>query len=264
MINNTISAGKLFHRESGRTFITAIDHGMVTGVQPGNQRIISVVEQLVSCGPEGILVSPGVLRCAGNLFAFHGAPVPIVRTDFLLVGERIEGLGEHYRVLCSPEEAASLGAEATIMFLALGVKNGAMIAENAQAVAKAAHSSHRIGMPLLVEVVLWGDRLVETQDPQLLAWGCRMAAELGADIVKTEYTGGSETMAEVIEGCPVPVLILGGTKTESEAVLLETTRDAVDAGARGVVYGRNIWQAEEPLRISASIQEVLHGACGEK
>lgn len=264
MINNTIGAGKLFNRESGRTFITAIDHGMVTGVQPGNKRILSVVEKLVSCEPEGILISPGVLRCTGNLFAFHGAPSPIIRTDFLLVGERVEGLGEHYRVLCGPDEAASLGAEAIIMFLALGVKNGSMIADNARAVAEAAHRAHRIGMPLLVEVVLWGARLAETRDPQLLSWGCRMAAELGADIVKTEYTGEPETMAEVIEGCPVPVLILGGAKTESEATLLETTREAVNVGARGVVYGRNIWQAEEPLRISASIREVLHGACGKK
>lgn len=264
MINNMSNSGRLFNRESGRAFITAIDHGMVTGVQPGNKRILSVVEQLVSCKPEGILVSPGVLRCTGNLFAFHGAPSPIVRTDLLLVGERVEGLGEHYRVLCDPEEAASLGADAIIMFLALGVNNGSMIADNARAIAEAAHSAHRLGMPLLVEVVLWGARLVETQDPQLLAWGCRMAAELGADIVKTEYTGEPETMEEVIEGCPVPVLILGGAKTDSEAALLETTREAVNAGARGVVYGRNVWQAEEPLRISASIQEVLHGACMEK
>lgn len=250
---------RLFDRESGRAFIAAIDHGLVTGVQPGTERILEAVERLISYEPEGILVSPGTLRRAGHLFAFHGAPSPILRTDFLLVGERVEGLGEHYRVLCDPREAASLGADAVIMFLALGVEDGSMLADNAQGISRAAYEAHQIGLALIVEVVLWGSRLAEDRDPELLVWGCRMAAELGADVIKTEYTGDPDTMTTVIEGCPVPVLVLGGPKAESEGEILEVTRGAIEAGARGAVYGRNIWQADDPARISASIREIVHG-----
>ena len=68
--------GRLFDRASGRAFITAIDHGLVTGVQPGAEQILAAVGRLISYEPEGILVSPGTLRHTGHLFAFHGAPSP--------------------------------------------------------------------------------------------------------------------------------------------------------------------------------------------
>jgi DhnA family fructose-bisphosphate aldolase class Ia len=91
-----------------------------------------------------------------------------------------------------------------------------------------------------------------------------MAAELGADVIKTEYTGDPDTFASVVECCPVPVLTLGGPKSGSEGEVLEMTRGAIKAGARGVVYGRNIWQADNPARISASIREVVHGTCARR
>jgi DhnA family fructose-bisphosphate aldolase class Ia len=86
-----------------------------------------------------------------------------------------------------------------------------------------------------------------------------MAAELGADVIKTEYTGEVEAMRRVVEGCPVPILTLGGPKTGSEEALVEATRGAISAGARGVVYGRNIWQAGDPQRVSAAVREAVHG-----
>jgi DhnA family fructose-bisphosphate aldolase class Ia len=256
--------GRLFNRESGRAFITAIDHGLVTGVQPGAERIVEAVGHLTSHEPEGILLSPGTLRHTGHLFAFHGAPSTLLRTDYLLVGERVKGLGEHHRVLLNPREAASLGADAVVMFLALGVEDGVMLADNAQAISRAAYEVRQVGLALLVEVVLWGSRLAENRDPELLAWGCRMAAELGADVIKTEYTGDPDTFASVVKCCPVPVLTLGGPKSGSEGEVLEMTRGAIKAGARGVVYGRNIWQADNPARISASIREVVHGTCARR
>ena len=251
--------GRLFDRESGRTFIAAVDHGLVTGVKPGNEDAVATVERLISCGPDGVLLSPGLLAKAGHLFAFRGAPSPVVRGDFLLVGERMEGVGEHYRVLCGPEEAASLGADAVTMFLALGVEDGAMLAGNAQAIARAAQEARRVGLALIVEVVLWGGRLPDKRDPELLTLGCRMAAELGADAIKTEYTGEQQTMKSVVEGCPTPVLVLGGPRMDSEEDLLVVTEGAMTAGARGVVYGRNIWQAEDPRRLSRAIREIVHG-----
>jgi fructose-bisphosphate aldolase, class I len=134
-----------------------------------------------------------------------------------------------------------------------------MFAHNAQAVAKAAREAHRVGLPLIVEATLWGSRISDKKDPDLLAYGCRMAAELGADAVKTEYTGDPETTAEVIEGCPVPVLTLGGAKGDSEEAVAEAARGAKEGGTRGIIFGRNIWQAEDPVRMSASLREVVHG-----
>jgi DhnA family fructose-bisphosphate aldolase class Ia len=99
----------------------------------------------------------------------------------------------------------------------------------------------------------------DKKDPDLLAYCCRIAAELGADAIKTEYTGDPETMAAVIEECPVPVLTLGGAKGGSEEDVLENARGAIEAGARGLIFGRNVWQADDPAKMSASLREVVHG-----
>ena len=260
MAGASIRAGRLFNQDSGKTFIAAIDHGLVTGARAGSEDLVGALKRLVSYQPEGILLSAGALRRAGHLFAFHGAPTPIIRGDFLLVGERVQGLGEHYRILCSPQEAATLGAGALILFLAVGVEDGAMLADNAQEIARAAAEAHRIGIPLIIEVVPWGERLPGKRDGEVIRWGCRMAAELGGDLIKTEYTGDRESMTKVVQSCPVPVLILGGPRVESEEELLQITREAMEAGVRGVVYGRNIWQAEDPQRISSSIRRIVHSS----
>lgn len=251
--------GRLFNRESGRSFITAFDHGLNLKVPPEAGRALEIVEKIVTGEPDGVLLSPGMLKRSSHLFAFRGAPVPVLRADWAILDERTKDLGEQYRVLLTPQNAAALGAGALVMYLIQGPEEGAMFADNARAVAEAARQAYRVGLPLIVEATLWGSRISEKKDPDLLAYGCRMAAELGADAVKTEYTGDPETMAEVTESCPVPVLTLGGAKGGSEEAVLDAARGAIEGGARGIIFGRNVWQADDPVRISASLREVVHG-----
>lgn len=251
--------GRLFDRESGRSFITAFDHGISLRVPPEAGTALRVVEKIVDGEPDGVLISPGLLKQSGHLFAFRGAPVPVVRADLTLLDERTRDLGEQYRVLIGPREAAALGAGALVMYLIHGPETGTQFADNISAVARASREAHEAGLPLIVEVTLWGSRISEKKDPDLLAYGCRMAAELGADAVKTEYTGDPETMREVIEACPVPVLTLGGAKGGSEEDVLKNARGAVEAGARGLIFGRNVWQADDVAAMSASLREVVHG-----
>jgi DhnA family fructose-bisphosphate aldolase class Ia len=251
--------GRLFDRESGRSFITAFDHGTNLRVPPEAGRPLEVVEKIVDGEPDGVLISPGLLKQAAHLFAYRGAPVPVLRADWTMLDEIMTDLGEQYRVLLAPREAAALGAGAIVMYLIMGPEEGTMFADNARAIAEAASEAHRAGLPLIVEATLWGSRMSDKKDPDLLAYCCRIAAELGADAVKTEYTGDSETMAGVVEGCPVPVLTLGGAKGDSEEAVVEAARGAIEGGARGIIFGRNVWQADDPARMSASLREVVHG-----
>ena len=251
--------GRLFNRESGRSFVTAFDHGTNLRVPPEAGRPLEVVEKIVAGEPDGVLMSPGMLKQASHLFAFRGAPAPVLRADWTMLDERMEGLGEQYRVLCTPQEAATLGAEAIVMYLIMGPEEGAMFADNAEAIADAAHEARQVGLPLIVEATLWGSRMPNKKDPDLLAYCCRIAAELGADAIKTEYTGDPETMVEVVEGCPVPVLTLGGARSDTEEAVVEAARGAIEGGARGIIFGRNVWQAGDPVRMSASLREVVHG-----
>jgi DhnA family fructose-bisphosphate aldolase class Ia len=253
--------GRLFDRASGRSFIAAIDHGLTIGVPAGAERGIETVERVIACEPDAVLISPGMLAKTAHRFAFRGAPAPVLRGDWIINDPRLDRLeqGEQHRVLCSPARAAELGADGFILFLILGVREGAMFADNARAVAAAAEEAARVGLPLIVEVTLWGSRIEDRKDPDLLAFGCRMAAELGADAIKTENTGGVATMRQIVEGCPAPVLVLGGAKTETPEPMLAATRAALEAGARGVVYGRNVWQADDPLAVARQLREIIHG-----
>ncbi len=255
-----LNAERLFDAESGRSFIAAIDHGLQFGVVRGGADAARAMATVVQdCQPDGVLVAPGLLDRYWELFAHRGAAVPICRLDLVHIADQTRPLGEQHRIVCSAREAAALGAGAVVTYLILGPRQGEMFADNVTAIARVRQEAHALGMPLIVEAVDWGARTSDEPDAELLTFGCRLAAELGADLIKTSYTGDPETMQPIVSGCPVPVLVLGGPQAESEEALLEATRDALDAGARGVVYGRNVWQADDPAGIARRIRELVHG-----
>jgi fructose-bisphosphate aldolase, class I len=266
-----IRLGQLFNRESGRSFIAAFDHGSTLGPKPGSERALDVLASIIAGGPDGVLVAPGLMKLGGPLFAFRGAPAPIVRTDWIYNTEVFPGLpaalqdprqGEHYEVICSPRDALEMGAGAITMFLIVGAVEGAAFASNVRQLADSIEKARRAGIPVIVESVLWGARMDDKRDVELLAFGARIAAELGADAVKTPYTGDPATMRHVVEGCPVPVLVLGGVRSSSPEPVLEATRGALAAGARGVVYGRNVWQADDPVLMCGLLRDVIHEPAG--
>lgn len=262
-----VRLGQLFDRESGRSFIAAFDHGLTLGPKPGSEDVLGNLRRIVAGNPDGVLVSPGVMKIGGGQFAFRGAPAPIVRADWIYNGEVFPGLpaalqdprqGEHYEVICSPEDALAMGASAITMFLIVGASDGATFSDNARKVTANIQAARRVGMPVIVESVLWGARMEDKRDPELLAFGARVAAEFGADAIKTAYTGDPVSMRQVVEGCPAPVLVLGGVRSSDPAVVLEATRGALDAGAKGVVYGRNVWQADDPVAMCGFLRDVIH------
>ena len=262
-----VRLGQLFDANSGRSFIAAFDHGVTLGPKPGSERALDVLARIISGNPDGILISPGMMKLGGGLFAFRGAPAPIVRADWIFNTDVFPGLpaalqdprqGEHYEIICTPDDALAMGATAITMFLIVGSQDGATFANNARQVAKQAQAARRAGIPVIVESVLWGARMEDKRDPELLAFGARVAAELGADAIKTAYSGDPETMRQVIAGCPVPVLVLGGVRSPSPDVVIAATRGAMEAGASGVVYGRNVWQAEDPVFMCGQLREVIH------
>ena len=85
-----------------------------------------------------------------------------------------------------------------------------------------------------------------------------MAAENGADIIKTFYTGERDSFKKVIRSCYLPVLVLGGPKTRSDREFLTSIRGAMDAGAAGVVIGRNVWQAPSPTAMTRALVALVH------
>lgn len=254
--------GRLFDQASGRAYIVAIDHGLALGAQPGNDHGLEIVERSLAGHPDGVLISPGLLARSARQFGHRGAASAIVRTDFIALDERLKHYGDLHRMLCTPREAAALGADAVIMYLVLGVEDGGTLADNVAAVARTAAQAHEVGLPLIAEVVAWGSQAPDRRDADLLTFGCRVAVEAGADAIKTEYTGDVESMRRLVEACPAPVTVLGGAKLDSPDELYDVTRDALGAGVAGVVYGRNIWQADDPVAVADAIRTIVHGDGG--
>jgi DhnA family fructose-bisphosphate aldolase class Ia len=256
----TLRLRRLFRRESGRAYIVAIDHGMLLGVQPGAEDALLAVERSLATDPDGLLLSPGLLAQAGTLLGHRGAPSAIVRLDYLTIAADARLRGDEHRVVCSPRRAAALGADAVAMYLNLGTGEASSFAENLAALGRTAEEAHDIGLPLVAEVVAWGSEAEQRSDPALLAYGVRLAAETGADLIKTQYTGDQESMSQLVSACPAPVVVLGGARAGVEDGLLATTSDALAAGAVGVIYGRSIWQAADPRRTGDAVRALVHSS----
>ncbi|MCS3845056.1 class I fructose-bisphosphate aldolase [Microbacterium sp. AK031] len=254
--------GRLFAKETGRTMIVAFDRGLGASAKGGGESAKSVVKAVVDSGADGILLSPGLLERSRDQLAHRNAPAVLVRTDFVFLGalqpNGTSGEGEEYRRLIDAREAAALGADAIVMFLILGNPDDSVTADNCRAVARAAREAHEVGLPLIVETVLWGSRVKDQTDAEALIYVNRLAAELGADAVKTQYTGDVATMREVVDNTPVPLLLLGGPKTDDMNAMRANTTDALSSGARGLVYGRNVWQADDPAATARTLHDLVH------
>jgi fructose-bisphosphate aldolase/2-amino-3,7-dideoxy-D-threo-hept-6-ulosonate synthase len=102
-----------------------------------------------------------------------------------------------------------------------------------------------------------GKNVKASLDPEAVALAARAAAELGADIVKCPYTGDADSFRMVVRGCPAPVLIAGGPKTETDLELLAMVAGAMEAGAAGVSIGRNVFQHGNPTGMALALRAVV-------
>jgi 2-amino-4,5-dihydroxy-6-oxo-7-(phosphonooxy)heptanoate synthase len=130
------------------------------------------------------------------------------------------------------------------------------------ALAGAAEACGRWNMPLLAMVYPRGPRIGNPHDPDLVAHAVNLAAELGADIVKTVYTGSVDTMSQVVRTCPIPVLAAGGAKMTDPGELAMFMRDVLRSGARGVAMGRNVFEAEQPGEIVKVVAGMIDDPAG--
>jgi DhnA family fructose-bisphosphate aldolase class Ia len=126
--------------------------------------------------------------------------------------------------------------------------------------ARVARECEQVGIPLIVETLARGKGVDNPGDVKWLKLHTRMAVELGADVIKTDYAGNVADMRSVIEECPIPILVLGGSRNEAA---LDVVRGVVEAGAAGVFFGRNVFQAEDMLEFLHQARAVLdHDGAG--
>ena len=239
--------GRIF-RPSGRALIVAMDHGLLDGPCRGLEDPAETIAKIVAGGADAVLTSYGIAR----RFARELAPVGLIlRLDG---GSTSLGPSDGApAMLYGVEDALRLGADAVALNGFPGAPHEAASLAN---IARAVGLAHPWGLPVMAEMVPGGfDSAAGWRTVDNIALAVRVAAELGADLVKTPYAAGFE---QVTGPCYVPVVILGGAKRGHERDMLVDIKAAVDAGANGVAIGRNIFQADDPAAMTAAVAAVLH------
>lgn len=256
--SKSIRLERLFNPDSGRTVMIAMEHGM-GGFHPGLERPEWTLERLAAGRPDGILITPGLARRFPHIFAGKDRPSLVLSLDLNMWRTARGGAEiEAQRYMTTVEEAIRLGADAVKLLLVMGRADSGMQTDNMGYIAACAEACSRWNIPLIVEPTLWGH--AAPRDPELrreiIADSTRIAVELGADIVKIENPG--DKLPFVTASCPVPVTILGGAKTDDAPGLLRQVAQTVKAGARGVVFGRNVWQHPDPAQMVRALCKVVH------
>lgn len=237
--------------------ISALDHVMEYGYQPGIEDERKAIENCLTV--DALLLSRFMLKRNWDLFGSVNSPSPVVRinwsSSFYYPLDYREG---NTAIATTVEEAVEAGAEAVICSLFLEEENAQeRETRNVAIFSEVVRQKEKLGIPLIGEcyVVEHKDKTKEELH-QKVRRVSRVMAELGADLIKAFYTG--EKFHEVIENCPVPVFSIGAEKLDSDLVVLKKAYDSVTQGARGIIFGRNIFMAKNPPLLVKALNEVIN------
>ncbi len=235
-------------RPDGRALIVACDHGMISGPDRGIERLGDTLQRVIAGGVDAVMASYGTAVRFEDLLADVGLVLRIDGAGTVL--GPMDGPGAQFYTV---EDALRLGADALCVTAFPGSRHEEATLE---VLARVIRQAHAWGLPVMAEMVPGGfDSGPEFRTLHSVSVAARVAAELGADWVKTSYVAGFE---QVVATCYVPVVVLGGPAHDDPRPTLEMVAAAMDAGAAGATIGRNIWQAENPTGMAAALRAIIH------
>lgn len=250
MIGKEIRIERIINRNTGRTVIIPMDHGVTVGPIKGLEDMKKTIDDVVNGGANAIILHKGLVRGG------HRGKGKDVGLIIHLSGSTSLAPDPNFKVLvCTVEEAIQLGADVVSIHVNLGAEDENEMLRDLGAISK---KCVEWGMPLLAMMYTRGAKIKNQFDVAVVKHAARVGAELGADIVKVNYTGSAESFKEVTSGCPVPVVIAGGEKMETDREILEMVEGAMKAGAAGVSIGRNAFQHKDPVAIVKAISSIVH------
>jgi len=259
-LGKIIRLSKIFNEKTGNSLIVALDHGLFLGPIPGLTSPTETLQKIISGNPDAVVITPGQVKSCLPSFLGKEAPSLILRLDWTNLFRNVLSPETGLETLiASVEDAMRYGADAVISFLFIGYAKDEAEAINIQNVSKIARECEKYSIPFVVESMARGSKVKGNEiNPEYVKLHVRMAAEIGADIIKTDYTGDPDSFREVVKSCNIPILIAGGSKMETPFDVLKMGRDAIDAGARGVVFGRNVFQSSNVTAMVKALRLIVH------
>jgi len=250
MIGKKIRLERIMDRNSGKTVIIPMDHGISSGPITGLIDMKKTVAEVSDGGANAIVIHKGLVESGHRK---RGRDLGLI--IHLSASTSLSPDPNTKVLVCTVEEALRLGADAVSIHVNIGADDENEMLKDFGRVSKAAKEW---GMPLLAMVYTRGQKIKNEYDAKVVKHAARVGAEIGADIVKVPYTGSPESFREVVEGCFVPVVIAGGPQMETDRDVLVMVQGAMEAGGSGVSIGRNAFQHKKPSLIVKAICKIVH------
>ena len=258
-----IRMGRLFNQRSGKAIVVAYSHGVLMGPRPGMLTLDEM--QLMARAvhkADGLLISPGMVRHLEDAFVGRDCPSLLVHMDYESFDRPALPYAEGATVdLAAIEDVVAAGADGIMTYLFIGYadpeREKMEIARNA----RLARACERWGIVLMIEPrsARQAQHPEDNSDPNVMSTYCRIAAELGADLVKSIHPGATKDLRRIVMTCPAPVLVAGGPRQGDPEEAYAKAQSAMDAGAAGLVFGRHIYEAPDPSIELARYERIVHG-----
>lgn len=238
---------KRIMRQDNRTVIVPMDHGVTIGPVQGIENMQQTINRLVEGQVDAVLVHKGIAKIVDT----QNAGLIVMLSGMSILSPNMNTKTQ----ICSVQEAIRIGADAVSVHVNVGAQDEDKMLNN---LGKVADECELNGIPLLAMMYPRGPRISNEHAPEVVAHAARIGAELGADIIKANFTGSIESFKAVVESCPVPVVIAGGPKCKTPKEVLQTAYDSIKAGGAGLSIGRNVFQHENPALIVKALKGIVH------
>jgi len=233
--------------KKGRMLCIPMDHSFTIGPVAGLEDPEEMIVKVAKGGATAFLVQKGIIKAMKK-------PVPIGMIMHISASTNL-GMAPNRKMLnSSVVEGLRLGADAISIHVNMGSKEEPEMLEQLGMVADQCDDYQ---VPFVAMMYPRGENIKDASDPEVVAHVARVGAESGADIVKTVYTGDAKSFREVVRKCPVPVVLAGGAKVETDLEILRLADDVMKAGAMGVTFGRNVFQHRNPTSIVRALRQVV-------
>ncbi len=238
------------NRNTQRTVLIPLDHGVTIGPVKGLWDMRSIVNKVAEGGANAVLEHKGIIRSG-----YRGFGLDIGLILHLSASTNLGPNPDDKIQVAEVEEAIRLGADAVSLHVNIGSETEL---QQLSILGETARVCEDWGVPLLAMMYPRGPKISNQFDVEVIKHVARVGAELGADIVKTNYTGDPASFKEVVRGCPVPVVMAGGPKTKTDEDFCEMVYGSIQAGGAGVAAGRNVFQHENPTKMVRVLCGIVH------
>ena len=227
----TARLNRLFNPRDGRAVCVAADHGWMSDPTPNVVELENILRQVVAGGADGILISFGTALRLGHILRGKDSPAMLIRADWMnmprLGGSNVSNIlpAVNFKKIATSfaNDALKVGASAITIYYFIGYDDEFEEMNISQA-AVFAQECRKIGLPLIIEPMAVGGMVTGVNIAEILIASGRIAAEIGADALKIPYTGDVKSFKKLIDQAGVPVLVLGGAKSDVPRDALELVR----------------------------------------